>query len=277
MVKTKKTTNLTIYDIGGKLGSTGGHFGGIAATELMISKLGISSSNAVKILEIGCGTGGTSCLIAEQYGGEVTGIDISEDMIEGARKRAVKKGLKNVTFKVANAHKLPFENESFDIVIAESATALIPDPSKALSEYYRVTKPNGQVGNIDLFIIPGAPEKVFELINEVIIGAVGRAIKIPTADQYYKLFEEAGYTNLSIEKNQESVLEYTSFKYMKKEYGILGLTKITLKMCYYMIFNGAFRRLLFKIRKFQRVVFEKDENGKCRYVGYIVLVGQKPG
>ncbi len=275
MSKSKKTENLTVYDIGGKLGSAGGHFGGYTATELMVKKLGLSKESSVKILEIGCGTGGTSCLIAERYGSEVTGVDLSAEMIEGAKKRAAKKQLKNVRFEVADAHELPFEDETFDIVIAESATALIPDRPKTLAEYNRVTKKGGKVGSIDLFILPDAPEMVQELINEVIIGAVGRKINIPTADQYYEMFKQAGYSKISTETNRKSVLEYTSLKYMRKEYGLLGLLKITFKMMYYMIFNSTFRKLLFKIRKFQRVVFEKDQDGNCRYVGYIVLIGQK--
>ena len=53
---------------------------------------------------------------------------------------------------MVDALKLPFEDNTFDIVYAESVTGIIPDRQSALREYLRVVKKGGLVGNIDYFI-----------------------------------------------------------------------------------------------------------------------------
>jgi ubiquinone/menaquinone biosynthesis C-methylase UbiE len=97
------------------------------------------------VLEIGCATGFTSCMIANEYGCHVIGIDLSEINIEKAIERAEKLELLNVEFQVADAMNLPFEDNSYDVVFGVAITALLPDKEQALSEYMRVVRPGGMI------------------------------------------------------------------------------------------------------------------------------------
>jgi ubiquinone/menaquinone biosynthesis C-methylase UbiE len=97
-----------------------------------------------RILEIGVGTG----LSFDDYDNttEITGIDVSEPMIERARMRAASgrypfvKGLA-----VMDAHNLEYDDASFDCVVGQFVITLVEDPERVLSECARVLKPGGQI------------------------------------------------------------------------------------------------------------------------------------
>ena len=67
------------------------------------------------ILDVGCGTGKTSCYITKKYGCSVVGVDISKKMISWSQKRAIREGLEDkIEFRVSDAQNLPFEDRIFD-------------------------------------------------------------------------------------------------------------------------------------------------------------------
>ena len=98
-----------------------------------------------KILEIGVGTGLTLDLYPPHC--KITGIDISEKMIEQAKKRIskLKENNRKITFKVMDALNLEFEDETFDAVIASYVITTVNDPLKACQEMKRVCKKGGQI------------------------------------------------------------------------------------------------------------------------------------
>ena len=106
------------------------------------------TKTATKILELGCGPGlGTLSLYRrlqdeENYSASITACDLSPAMISCARKRLPSA----VTLQVANNLSLPFEDSSFDRVIAGMNLNLVPDSAKMLNEIFRVLKPGGRVG-----------------------------------------------------------------------------------------------------------------------------------
>ncbi|ASJ16112.1 hypothetical protein A3L04_02975 [Thermococcus chitonophagus] len=97
----------------------------------------------MKILDVGTGTGFLAMRLAE-LGHEVTGIDISENMIEIAKKKAQKANLQ-IKFIVGDAESLPFRDEKFDGVICRHVLWTLPNPEKALLEFLRVTKSGGKI------------------------------------------------------------------------------------------------------------------------------------
>jgi ubiquinone/menaquinone biosynthesis C-methylase UbiE len=143
-------------DMQAKLGYTK-HIGGSKATRELLGMCQISSEKVV--LNVGCGAGGTTTFIVENYGCRVVGVDIKENMIESARNWAQRKGAEHKTdFRVADAQELPFEDDTFDILICESVNIFIPDKAKAAREYKRVIKPGGAIGlNEPIFIKPPSP------------------------------------------------------------------------------------------------------------------------
>ena len=96
-----------------------------------------------EILDIGAGTGFLSIMLAE-LGYRVVGIDISEEMMERAKKKAVDRGVK-AKFKLDDAENLSFETGSFDAIVNRAVLWTLPNPEKALAEWKRVLKPGGRL------------------------------------------------------------------------------------------------------------------------------------
>jgi ubiquinone/menaquinone biosynthesis C-methylase UbiE len=99
------------------------------------------------LLDVGCGTGVMALLLAEM-GHVVTGVDISETMLERAREKAAQLDL-SVEFKIGDAEELPFEGSTFDVVISRHVLWALPNPEKAVAEWKRVLRPGGRVIVID--------------------------------------------------------------------------------------------------------------------------------
>lgn len=103
----------------------------------------------MKILDIGCGPGTITVDLASTYvpDGHVTGIDNADDVLDKARQHAAEQGVTNVDFLVADAHALPFPDDTFDITHAHQVLQHVTDPVQLLREMRRVTKPGGYVAS----------------------------------------------------------------------------------------------------------------------------------
>lgn len=95
------------------------------------------------ILEVGVGTGLSLPLYDKSV--QVTGIDISEDMLEIARQRKARMNLDNVELHVMNAQEMDFPDNHFDKVVAMYVASVVPDPVALVEEMRRVCKPGGQL------------------------------------------------------------------------------------------------------------------------------------
>lgn len=116
-----------------------------------------------KVLDICSGTGDISIHIAKKYpDSKVTSLDASEKMLKVAKKKS--KGLKNITYVVGDALKLPYKDNSFDIAIISFGLRNLTDLEAGLKEMQRVVKPGGIVCNID----QGKPSNtLFKIIYSV--------------------------------------------------------------------------------------------------------------
>ena len=101
----------------------------------------------LKILDVGTGPGIVAFRLAE-LGHDVTGVDLSEEMLKNARENAAKFNLP-VEFRHGDAENLPFEDESFDTVINRAVLWTISNPEKAIAEWWRVLKSDGKLVIID--------------------------------------------------------------------------------------------------------------------------------
>jgi ubiquinone/menaquinone biosynthesis C-methylase UbiE len=161
---------------------------------------GLRLSPGSRILDLGCGMGADVFDIAHRVGsaGAVTGVDVSEVMIAQARQRAEGLNLP-VSFEVANAQALRFEDASFDACRTERMLMHVPDPELALSEMVRVTKPSGRISVFDFdwdtFVID-SPDKtttravVTAFSDGIRNGWIGRALP--------RLFRENGMTDVHV-------------------------------------------------------------------------------
>jgi len=127
-------------------GIGGAHPGGLPLTKTLLEKEKIRSET--KVLDAGCGTGQTSAYLARKFQCNVTAIDNHTVMINKAAKRFSKENV-DITLVYGSIEQLPFEDQSFDLVLAESVT-VFTDIGKTLGEYARVLKPNGVLLAIEM-------------------------------------------------------------------------------------------------------------------------------
>ena len=91
------------------------------------------------LLDIGCGTGFLIDLLAEQRAARYSGVDLSDEMIRAAKGKAIR----GAEFTAGSADKLPYPDESFDIVTCSQSFHHYPYPERAMLEAKRVLKPGG--------------------------------------------------------------------------------------------------------------------------------------
>lgn len=94
-----------------------------------------------KILEVACGTGILTKEITKRYDGlDYTAIDYAKNMIDICQKKQI-----SATFEIGDATDLPYDNESFDIIIIANALHIMPEPSKVISEIRRCLRSTGRL------------------------------------------------------------------------------------------------------------------------------------
>jgi phosphatidylethanolamine/phosphatidyl-N-methylethanolamine N-methyltransferase len=146
-----------------------------------------------RILIIGAGTGADLEYLLDAN--DITAIDLTPGMIDRLRKRSKKLNL-HVDARVMDAHKLDFEDATFDMVLLHLILAVIPDPYKCIQEAERVLSPGGQMVILDKFIEPGTkPSFMRRMINPI----TNLVFSNITRD----VVEIVGTTKLEIVENQK--------------------------------------------------------------------------
>ena len=107
-----------------------------------------------RVLDLGSGAGTDSLIAAQMVGqqGTVTGVDMTPEMLAKARQAAAEMGSRNVEFVEAEAERLPFPDESFDVVISNGVIDLIPDKDAVFDELFRVLRSGGRMQIADVTI-----------------------------------------------------------------------------------------------------------------------------
>lgn len=170
-----------------------GHPGGIAGTERLVGRLGLKRDE--RVLDLGCGTGYTACLLAKGPGARVVGLDLRPKMLGWAKKRALKEGVADrVHLAAGDAHCMPFREGSFNAAVIESVLVFCDVPA-ALAELYRALKPGGRLGCNEVTALRPIAEKQKERFGETF----GASLAIATADEWARALEGAGFTDVSAE------------------------------------------------------------------------------
>ncbi len=100
--------------------------------------------NGLNVLDVGCGLGGPCRMLADKYNCKTTGIDLSNEYIRTANKLSELVNLNNkTTFIQGNATKLPFQDNTFDVVWTQHVQMNIPNKKQFYSEINRVLKAGG--------------------------------------------------------------------------------------------------------------------------------------
>jgi SAM-dependent methyltransferase len=119
------------------------------------------------VLDIGCGTGVDSLIAAMMVGpeGRVVGIDMVPQMLDRANENLRETNLRNVFFRPGTAEDLPFPDSSYDVIISNGVFNLIPGKIKAVSELFRVLKPDGRLMMADQVLTGKLPQDPEERIK----------------------------------------------------------------------------------------------------------------
>jgi SAM-dependent methyltransferase len=153
------------------------------------------------VLDLGSGAGLDCFLASKKVGddGKVIGVDMTEEMIDKARKNAEKYGYKNVEFKLGEIENLPIENNSIDVAISNCVINLVPDKEKAFSEIHRVLKDGGKIYLSDIVLLANLSD---ELKNneELLAGCVGGAL---LKDDYLEIIKKSGFEVNILEEDKD--------------------------------------------------------------------------
>lgn len=132
--------------------------------QAIISMLPINPGD--RVMDIACGDGTYVCWLAERVGssGAVIGVDISPAYLKLAEQRAAASPhAPNITFRIGAVERLPFDDNTFDLVWCAHSFYSLPDPIVALDELRRVVRPGGTIAVLEndtlhRVVIPWPPE-----------------------------------------------------------------------------------------------------------------------
>jgi len=90
-----------------------------------------------RVLDVGCGTGELTRVLATETPGEVVGVDADTDLLAVANDR--RESGDRTSFAAGDAHRLPFPDDHFDLVVCQALLVNLPDPARAVQEFARVS------------------------------------------------------------------------------------------------------------------------------------------
>jgi arsenite methyltransferase len=152
------------------------------------------------VLDLGSGGGIDVLLSARRVspGGKAYGLDMTDEMLELARKNRAEAGVENAEFLKGQIEDVPFPDSHVDVVISNCVINLSTDKPKVISEAYRVLKPGGRFAVSDVvFLGPKAelPDEVLETVGlwtGCVVGALEK-------EEYEALLAAAGFEDVSVE------------------------------------------------------------------------------
>jgi SAM-dependent methyltransferase len=148
------------------------------------------------VLDLGSGGGIDVFLAAKKVGpsGRAIGVDMTQDMIDLARKNADKMGLGNVEFRLGDIEDLPVEDATVDVIISNCVINLAPDKDRVFGEAYRVLKPGGRITVSDIVTEGELPQFVKDdpdAWSECIAGALDENV-------YLGKIRNAGFSEVNV-------------------------------------------------------------------------------
>ena len=165
--------------------------GGDAETAAVLDGLDLAG---LRVLDIGCGTGGCAFFIHAGFGpSSVTGIDVEAGVVETANRAAAERGLTSVVFRTVEPGPLPFADGSFDVVFSKDSIVHIADKHALAAEIARVLSPGGVFACSDWMKGDDLPKSADLLRYEELEG-LGFGLASP--DVYFAALRAAGFERI---------------------------------------------------------------------------------
>ena len=159
----------------------------------------IAGNEPLDVLDVGCGTGFLSLLLAE-LGHRVTGIDIAAAMLATARSKAATRSL-SVDFRYADAETPDLPSASFDLIVERHVLWTLPDPLLALESWRQLLRPNARLVLIEGHWQGMKPRDEYSEIFDKLPLFGGRP-----EDEIAELVRSRGFTSLRTEPLMEAEL-----------------------------------------------------------------------
>lgn len=169
----------------------------------------LNESNIV--LDYGCGTGTTSCEIANLVK-EIQAIDISSKMIEIAKRKAIASKVENINFSQTDVFDKRYKKESFDVILAFNMLHTVPDPENVVKRIYELLKPEG----LFISVTPCLRDKMSFLVNIQIqfvrilckIGVIPIPIRRLKSSELDDLVVNGGFQTINTERLYKGASSY---------------------------------------------------------------------
>ncbi|WP_370339108.1 arsenite methyltransferase [Parvularcula marina] len=179
------------------------------------SNLGLSCGNPTAlanlregevVLDLGSGGGIDVFLAAKAVGatGKAIGLDMTEDMINLARKNAEKTGITNAEFVLGDIEDMPIDAGSVDCIISNCVINLTTSKETAFKEMFRVLKPGGRVAISDIALKKELPDELKESVDAY-VGCIAGAI---TSDEFLAGMNAAGFNDIKVVDAQVDLNAY---------------------------------------------------------------------
>lgn len=165
------------------------------------------------VLDLGSGAGLDVMLAARKVGetGFAYGVDMTDEMLELARRNAAKAGATNVEFRKGHIEAIPLPDQSVDVIISNCVINLSPDKGQTLNEAFRVLRPGGRLAVSDIVVdgrlddLPVSEAQIRQALSWA--GCIAGAL---TVDQYKTLLVDAGFEEIEVKVKHRYTLEELS-------------------------------------------------------------------
>ncbi len=194
--------------------------GGLALTRHLGEVLDLTQGDDV--LDVACGRGASAVHLTERFGCHVTGLDYEARNIVAAHTLAEERGVSILTtFRQGDAEEpgLPFDDETFDVVISECSFCTFPDKAAAAAEMARVLrspgpsaqasgqgpaegKPGGRLGLTDITASGPLPEDI-----QMLLSWIARIAGVDTPEGYVETLRKAGFDDFTVQDQRNALLD----------------------------------------------------------------------
>jgi arsenite methyltransferase len=149
------------------------------------------------VLDLGSGGGIDVLLSARRVGpsGKAYGLDMTDSMLELARRNQAEAGIENVEFLKGNIEQIPLPDASVDVVISNCVINLSGDKRKVLAEAFRVLKPGGRFAVSDVIVRGEVPAAIRESM-ELWVGCIAGALE---ESEFERLLRDVGFEQATFE------------------------------------------------------------------------------
>ena len=162
------------------------------------------------VLDLGSGGGLDVMLAAKKVGPEgfVYGVDMTDDMLDLARRNAAKAGATNVEFRKGQIEAIPLPDATVDVIISNCVINLSPDKRQTLTDAFRVLRPGGRLAVSDIVVdgvlddLPVSEQQVRTALSWA--GCIAGAL---TVDQHRSILASAGFVDVQVDVKHRYTLE----------------------------------------------------------------------